>query len=171
MSTSNTHYLLAIDPGAAAGWALFVDGQLTAYGPAQGDSFWGFVNAMKDHMPAVATLEQARLAECVIEQGWSNGTKGALTLGQRRGIAQAAAEYFDFRKTVYIPSATWQNGLHGSIKGKDTKQLALDYVREKYQISNIDHNQAEAICLGTYFLGARHSVPTKAKKSRRISKV
>lgn len=146
-------YLLAIDPGENTGWAFFIEGQLTKYGKARGANWYTFMEDMV--LPSLDIYTGTNLA--VIEQGWLNRSKGAITLSQRRGIAQAAAEASGFRAIKYIASATWQNGLYGPIHGKNTKELAFDFVKKTCNITEeISHDVAEAIAIGHYALGIRN---------------
>jgi Holliday junction resolvasome RuvABC endonuclease subunit len=162
MSISTTpNFLLAIDPGASAGWALFEEGKLTAYGTARGSMWRSFV---QDMAPKLKNWYQNGTA--IIEQGWTNRSKSALTLGQRRGLAQAAAEFFGFDQIEYIASSTWMNGLYGSIHGKDTKRLSTERVRTVHNLVDLTHDVCDAINIGEYFLQNCKTGLKNAKKKR-----
>lgn len=141
--------VLGIDPGEHAGVALLVDGKLQWYRAANGSKFVTLRDAIREDLTG---------AECVIEDGWLAriGAKGALTLGRRRGLAQAAAESWgvDARRVHFIHSSTWQNTLFGSHKargGQDTKDLSLQFVRDTYAVTPDSHDIADAICLAHYW--------------------
>ncbi len=76
--------------------------------------------------------------------------RGALTLGLRRGLAQAAAEDIGFRQFEFIGASTWQNGL-GWRKGQDTKEFSLAYAKT-LGYDGDDDNVADALALGDYYL-------------------
>lgn len=155
------NFLLAIDPGAAAGWALFEEGKLTAYGTARG-SMWRTL--VQDMSPKLKNWYQNGTA--VIEQGWLNRSKSAITLSQRRGLAQAAAEFFGFDKIEYIASSTWMNGLYGPIHDKDTKQLSTERVRTVHNLVDLSHDVCDAINIAEYFLQTCKNGLKNAKKGR-----
>jgi hypothetical protein len=151
-------YLLSVDPARFAGWAFFIGGKLKFYGEADGSQWHTFKDAMSGLTLYSNDIAAHPVAEavCVIEQGWSNGSKSAMTLAQRRGIAQAAAEAYGFRKFIFQHSSTWQNQLYGPLAGRNTKELAIDYAIKTWQVSNISHDVADAIAIGSHYLGARH---------------
>lgn len=147
MSKSTPNFLLAIDPGAAAGWALFEENKLVRHGRARGSMWRSFVQDMSPHLQ-----NWYENGTVVIEQGWLNRSKSAITLSQRRGLAQAAAEFYGFSNVEYIASSTWMNGLYGSIHGKDTKQLSIERVRNVHGLVDISHDVCDAINIGDYWL-------------------
>lgn len=155
------NFLLAIDPGAAAGWALFEEGKLIAHGTARGSMWRSFV---QDMAPKLKNWYQD--GTCIIEQGWLNRSKSAITLSQRRGLAQAAAEFFGFTKIEYIASSTWMNGLYGPIHNKDTKQLSTERVRSVHNLVDLTHDVCDAINIGEYFLQSRKNGSVDAKKKQ-----
>ncbi len=150
--------LLAIDPAAAAGWALFINGNVSCWGAANGATWRSFSNTL-DHAGVRQYITETPndMRECVIEDGfptWGSNQsfKGTMTLGRRRGIAQSAAESMGFDKFTYISPSTWQNAL-GWRRGQDTKEWSLAYVKTRYGISDISHDTSDALALGTYYLG------------------
>lgn len=146
---SAPEYLLAIDPGAAAGWALFEKGKLQYWGQARGSMWHTF---KEDLWPLDSNTATYAQGICIIEQGWLNRSKSAITLSQRRGLAQAAAEACGFRKFEFIASATWQNGIYGSIHGKDTKLLSLRRVQLVHKKIDLSHDICDAINIGDWYL-------------------
>jgi hypothetical protein len=147
--------ILAFDPGEAAGVALIVDGELWGWGAANGSTWRSLLmvaRPLTEHFANIPVDEKV----CVIEEGWVDrlrSGKSSLTLARRRGLAQAVGEACGFERFELVPSSTWQNGLHGSIHGKDTKELALTFARERWGVCAPTHDCAEAICLATWYLG------------------
>jgi Holliday junction resolvasome RuvABC endonuclease subunit len=145
--------ILAIDPAKAAGFALYVDRKLIHYGAVDG-STWRTMAPV--FATAVADLPADFERVCVVEDGFITrpfNAKGVLTLGRRRGLAQAAAEAAGFEKFEYIGPSTWQNTLFGPLKGRDTKDLSMAYAAGMGALG-ISHDEADAICLGAYYLQA-----------------
>lgn len=94
----------------------------------------------------------------VIEQHWMNrmSSKGSMTLGQRRGLAQAAGEACGFlpSRIEWIASSSWQAALFKT-RVPDTKAAALEFVRVTYAFTPADDNIADSIALGHYALNVR----------------
>ncbi len=150
--------LLVIDPAAAAGVALFVDGKLTAYAKADG-SKWrtlapvvtGLVSPYGDSI-----LPHERL--CAIEDGFISfhSIKGSLTLGRRRGIAQAAAEAADITNFTFVGASTWQGKIFGG-RVEDTKASSIavaSCIIDAAMIpsAGLTDDEADAICIGDYVI-------------------
>lgn len=148
--------LLAIDPAAKAGLALFLDGKLVGTRAADGSRWKPLTVAISALLQAVATLPPANTWAVVIEDGWLNkgwGAKGALTLGRRRGIAQSAAEALGFPDVpVFIGPSTWQSKLFGKLAKDESKQRALAFVAQHYNTAGITEDEADAICIGHFAL-------------------
>ena len=152
------YFLLSIDPAAAAGWCLFAGGKPRLWGAVDG-STWRSLNAALQG--AAAFMQEISLynpevkRECVIEDGFfqygKQTFKGTLTLGRRRGLAQAAAESVGIDKFTFIGPSTWQNGL-GWTRGQDTKVWSKAYVESRWQLGEMSHDVADAVALGSYFL-------------------
>ncbi len=149
--------ILAIDPAKAAGWALFVDRKLVCYGAADGSMWHTLIAAMKG---VTGWLIGRDSTACVIEDGFYSGPRnfrGVLTLGRRRGLAQAAAEFYGFRKFEFIGPQNrdgqvgWQTGL-GYVRGGDSKAFSLGFAKAHYGLEHISHDVADAICIGHYYL-------------------
>lgn len=152
-------YLLSLDPAADAGYCLFKAGKPFLWGPMDGTTWKSMYTALLDAHNYIAETyrDPSKTAECVIEEGFfqygKSTFKGALTLGRRRGLAQAAAEAIGLEKfTFHVPS-TWQNGLGWRKEsGMSTKEWSLALVKERWGITGITHDVADAIALGTYHL-------------------
>lgn len=142
-------YLLAIDPAEAAGWALFEEGIPIKYGTGRGANWHTLI---EDLQKQITPSSHYNSCTAVIEQGWlTRANKGAQTLAQRRGIAQAAAEFLGFRNIVYVGASTWQNAL-GWRRGQDTKKWSLSYVKKRFNIDGVTHDVADALAVGAYML-------------------
>ncbi len=142
-------FLLSIDPAEAAGWALFENGKLVKYGAARGAHFHTF---LEDIMKHISPSTNFAAGTVLIEQGWLNRSKGAITLSQRRGIAQSIGEFLGFRDVKYVGPSTWQNAL-GWRKGQDTKEWSLERAAMVYALKDITNDVADAVNLGSYYLG------------------
>lgn len=150
-------WLLSIDPAAAAGWCLFYEGTPKLWGAADGSTWKGLMNELYPVQTLLhaSTLTPIKTRECVIEDGFfqygKQTFKGTLTLGRRRGLAQAAGEAVGIDKFTFIGPSTWQNGL-GWTRGQDTKVWSKAYVKSRWQLDEASHDVCDAIALGTYFI-------------------
>ncbi len=151
--------LLVIDPAAAAGVALFVDGNLKAYAKADGSSWLTLAPVVSTllhlHMPPLVPPSE-RL--CAIEDGFISfhSIKGSLTLGRRRGIAQAAAEAAGITNFTFVGASTWQSKIFGG-RVEVTKvasiALASCVIDDSMLVSShLTDDEADAICIGDYVL-------------------
>ena len=150
-----TRLLLSIDPAKKAGVALFLDGKLVGTRAADGSKWRPLYEAIKDLLAStISTPENTQ--KVVIEDGWLNkgwGAKGALTLGRRRGIAQAAAEAAGFTEDPeFIGPSTWQCALFGKLAADESKRKALEYVAIRYNLTDVSEDEADAVCIGSYVL-------------------
>lgn len=153
---------LSIDAAGAAGVAVFLGRKLVAYSPANGTSWVTLMQIVKplvepyQHIPVSTRL-------MVIEAHWMNkmSSKGSMTLGQRRGIAQSVGEAlgFPFSQIEYIPSSTWQSVIFDHTRVVDTKAASIAFVTEAYGFVPSDDNIADAISLGHYALHRGHYIP------------
>jgi hypothetical protein len=145
-------WLLSLDPAAAAGYCLFHESKPHAWGAADGSSWSTLITQLGLVQTCIASGGKV---EGVIEEGFfqfgKQTFKGALTLGRRRGLAQAAAEWCGVHKFTYIVPSTWQNGL-GWRKGQDTKEWSVAYVKQRWGIDDITHDVADSIALGSYYI-------------------
>ncbi len=149
--------LLVIDPAAAAGVALYVNGQLQGCAKADGSKWLTLapvVAAMMRpyvHLPAHEKL-------CAIEDGFISfhSIKGSLTLGRRRGIAQAAAEAAGITNFTFVGASTWQSKIFGG-RVEDTKVASIAHatcILDSAMIdsTSISDDEADAICIGAYVI-------------------
>lgn len=73
-------------------------------------------------------------------------------------LSQSALIEFSGRRkmiTYHVPVTSWQNKLFGSKKERkdiDTKTLSIDYACRKYDIEAKSDDEADAICIGDYYL-------------------
>lgn len=149
---SSSSVVLAIDPAKAAGFALFVDGELRVYGAADGSMWRTLIEAMRTITPWVAVASSDM--QCVIEDGFYSGPrnfKAVMTLGRRRGLAQAAGEFYGFRKFEFVDPQKWQRAL-GYKRGGDSKAFSLAFVKAQYGVEAISDDVSDAICIGHYYL-------------------
>lgn len=149
---SDFQLVLAIDPGAKAGAALFVNGNLVDYQTADGDRFESLNNVVTNMVaPYHAVDVYRRLA--VIEDGFfGKFLKGSGTLYMRRGLSQAVAEANDIKFMKFVQPATWQNRLFGPHRGKNTKELSHDFVKKTYKKDLRSADLCDSICIGHWVL-------------------
>lgn len=145
------HLTLAFDPGKDCGLALFFDKELVAHGTAEGDRWLTLVTALEPLLRG--RLPPTPEARCVIEDGFNRGGKGSATLDRRRGLCQAAAEFYGFRSFLLVSPSTWQAKIFGG-RVSNTKDASIAYATEKYSLKGISHDVADAVCIGTYALTA-----------------
>jgi hypothetical protein len=139
------HVVLGVDPAAAAGAALFVDGKLLGHCAFDGSTFWSSYDALEGLLKAATIADPVSLT-CVIEEGYLSfrSGKGALTLARRRGIAQSAAEALGFRDFVFIVPSNWQGALFGRMATGTSKLHSLARVKQNHQI-DVTADVADAI--------------------------
>lgn len=147
-------WLLSIDPAAAAGWCLFYEGKPNLWGEADGTKWRTLKDSLVQAHARMWSSGDTK-KECVIEDGFFQygkmTFKGTLTLGRRRGLAQAAGEAVGIDKFTFIGPSTWQNGL-GWTRGQDTKVWSKAFVESRWQLGELSHDVADAVALGTYYL-------------------
>lgn len=149
---SSSKLVIAIDPGAKAGAALFVNKQLVDYQTAEGNRFES-LNAVISNMllPYSSISVNERMA--VIEDGFfGKFLKGSGTLYMRRGLCQAVAENNDIFFHEFVQPATWQNKLFGPHKGQNTKDLSRAFVKKTYKKDLLNTDICDSICIGHWFL-------------------
>lgn len=146
--------VLSIDPAKAAGAALFIDGKLTGNIEFAGDSFWTSYDAVEWLLHNSPNISDEATRVCIIEEQVipGRGGKGALTLGRRRGLVQAAAEAHGFNELVLIGASTWQNKLFGGrVETGETKNASIARVQTAHGITT-GPDVADAINIGDYYL-------------------
>lgn len=151
---SHVHYILSIDPAKKAGMALLsddgVETKLLRYGAVDGSTWVSLVALAREFMVGIPPEQ----THCVIEDGILTGfakAKAVMTLGRRRGLAQAAGEAVGIREFAHIVPNEWQGGL-GYKRGGNPKKFSLDYVRDVYGVTGISDDVSDAVALGTYYL-------------------
>lgn len=140
--------LLALDPAGAAGIALFAEGKLVAHAPCNGSSWLTFMQTLKPLVEPYLLKYPPEERHVVLERHQRVHT----TLGERRGIAQAAAEACGFPTWTYVHAATWQSVIFNHKRPDDTKVAATDYVEAHYGFRPEIDDVADAICLGSYYI-------------------
>lgn len=150
-------YLLVYDAAGAAGIALFIDGQLKATVPADGTRFSTMHSATRALLYDFGALDGEGSRVQVLEQHWMNkmSSKGSMTLGQRRGIAQSAGEACGFNQIFYVPSSTWHSVIFDHKRPDDVKQAGRDFAKARWGVEPLTDDETDAVCLGTYFLQER----------------
>lgn len=165
-SEQQARVVLAIDPAAKAGVALFYEGKLIGTTAANGAKWRPLVVAIGGLLSQLPSDAGAQPRHVVIEDGWLRpgwGAKGALTLGRRRGLAMAAAEAMGFEHDpTFVGPSTWQGKLFGRLKLDESKQKALAFVAEHYAKTDISEDEADAICIGHYWLTYEQGPHTKS---------
>lgn len=143
--------VVGIDPGASAGVAVVHNGVLVASRPAVGSEFPTLYQAVKEAMAGHdISLENV---VGVVEQGWVTkgwGSKGALTLAQRRGIAQSAMEANGITRIEYVYSSTWMNEFYGGIHGKNTKELSTTWFKATTGRDAACDDEADAAAMASW---------------------
>lgn len=143
--------LLAVDPGASAGIALFVDERYAGSAAVNGASHQGLYRGIQDLKLAYeGQLPQPML--CVIEDGFGKGI-GAKTLDRRRGLAMGAAEAAGFENFVFVYPGTWHSQMFSNRDSAGMKAEAMAWCKKWLNITPTTHDQAEAAVLGHWAYG------------------
>lgn len=140
--------ILAFDPGASAGVALFVDGQYIDSCSANGASHIGLYKSIQA-MAATYAKQLPLPMRCVIESGFGRGI-GAATLDRRRGLCMGAAEVAGFEHYVFISPSTWHAAMFRARDSSTMKSEAMAWCKAVLNINPLTHDQAEACCIGYY---------------------
>lgn len=147
-------WVLSIDPAKAAGMALLHDDgeetRLLKCAAVDGSTWISLVAVAREFMVGIPPEK----THCVIEDGILTGrakAKSVMTLGRRRGLAQAAAEAVGITRFAHIVPNDWQDGL-GYRRGGDSKRFSLDYARDVYQVENMSDDVTDAVCLGHFYI-------------------
>jgi hypothetical protein len=155
--TAHPLVLLAIDPAAVSGWAIFISGELHSSGVATTQ-----VDRMDVVNAASCCASVACLPLVVIAETWSFGgnkkdprATAAMQAGLQAkwGLWEAAIEESDGKiKVVRVNSRRWQTSVltRLRVRSETLKQIA------RHSASNLAHrpiedeNEADAICIGFY---------------------
>lgn len=140
--------LLAIDPAATSGWAVFnAEGHLEASGKFQveGGGFYKF-KSMKEHIEALVSLYKP--SHCIIEdiQQQRNVATFKVLAGYQAVIVATLLEHDIEVETVYVSS--WRSTVQLRARGRENqKQAAQNMVEELYGIK-ATQDEAEGILIG-----------------------
>lgn len=144
--------LLALDPAATTGWALYDEkGRLQASGKfkVEGEGFYKF-KSMKAHIEALVALYEP--SHCILEdcqlQGNTNTYK--VLAGYQAVIVATLLEHDVEVETVYV--ASWRSTVQLRARGRENqKQAAQKMVEQLYGIRP-SQDECEAILIGrSYF--------------------
>lgn len=154
---ASTRFILSIDPAKKAGMALLSDDgtetKLLKYGAVDGSTWVTLVALAREFMVGIPPEK----THCVIEDGILTGrakAKSVMTLGRRRGLAQAAAEACGITEFSHIIPNDWQGGL-GYKRGGDPKKFSLEFARLVYGVEGQPDDVTDAIALGTFYIKSR----------------
>lgn len=145
--------LLAVDPGASAGLALFVDERYVGSRAVNGAShkeLYEAIRSLKMDIGPPYTLPGPFL--CVIEDGFGKGI-GSKTLDRRRGLAMGAAEAEGFDKVIFVYPGTWHSQMFSARDSAGMKAEAMAWCKKWLNIEPKTHDEAEAVVLGHWAYG------------------
>lgn len=151
----STDVLISIDPGKDTGFSAWVNGKLYHSTLIDGTTSICLVKLLhkifKNLKKELNTVDFNKTA--LIEDGFVGpNKKSALSLAQKRGIAQAVFEQFDFNTIKLVYPSTWQCGLFKNKKEGDVKKWSIDLACKIAEISKINTNVADSICIAFYYL-------------------
>jgi hypothetical protein len=152
MSSSEYRLILVFDPGANAGVALFVDGHLVDYQTADGDRFESLNNVAVNMVSPYQSIDTNRRLSIIEDGFFGKFLKGSGTLYMRRGLCQAVSENNGVYFHEFVQPATWQNRLFGPHRGKNTKDLSREFVKNTYKKDLRSADVCDSICIGHWFL-------------------
>ena len=151
----STDILISIDPGKDTGFSAWVNGKLYHSTLIDGTTSTHLVkllhklfNNLKNELNTVDFNKVA-----LIEDGFVGpNKKSALSLAQKRGVAQAVFEQFDFNTIKWIYPSTWQKGLFKDKTEGNVKKWSIDLACKIADLSKINTNIADSICIAFYYL-------------------
>lgn len=161
--------ILAIDPGAASGWALFFRGRLAQSGVAK----W------RDLREVIVTNAYRRAAEIclplvVVGEKWT----GVWRHGQSalQGLAEEWATWkfaaldagVPKRRIVRVATSTWRAALIGGRQRptEEWKAAAKAVVRARYDLSVLGDDEADAILIGAWACHAGEVAKVLPRRTR-----
>ena len=135
--------IIAIDPGKQCGVALFRKGKLYTSLSLNLDDPYA-ISSLR------STLRKKMGAAFVVvaERGGWRSMPNAYYVGVSLGYLLGGTELP--RPHHYVEPAKWRQAVLG--KGRITKPEVVSWVQTNAKKSVEDHNEAEAICIGYYFL-------------------
>lgn len=168
--TPHPAVVLAIDPGASSGWAVFDAGRYVTSGVAK--------RAIGRSVACDMARDQARasgLRLIVVAEKWTPGGKfaGARTmagLGTSWGEWLAAIETAEIPKSriVRVFTQTWRAAVLSpprGMKSEALKALAVYRAQAITGMPNVNHDESDAICIGLWATRSA-AVAKKAPKAR-----
>lgn len=162
-----TWRLLAIDPGKVSGWAIFENGRYIASGEAE--TAWVRSSVVQR---AAADIEVERFV--VGAERWTAGGRmglqAAIGLGAQWGVWLEHLNLAQVRKAAVlrVPPQTWCGQVLRTSKAKRVEHQRVFFQRAG--ITPSGQNEADAICIGWYFLKtgkAFEALPKKVQKDER----
>lgn len=152
--------ILAIDPGRVSGWAVLVEGSLSAHGAAQ-TSIQRSDAAGIAESTAWANGHKLVVVAEKWQGGWRGDRKSARTvagLGASWGKWEAVLEgVVPKRRIVRVGQSTWRARVLGGKAARKTEAWKADaIVAVKYRYGvQVSGDEAEAILIGTWGAHAR----------------
>lgn len=164
--------ILAIDPGACSGVAMYHGGGCARSASAAVMDQWRIVSDFETRciqwgLPGVLVIENStphgrwgakayaglHANRAMWLQVWSKASEGSKRLAKKR--------------VVKVYPATWRARLFGTgvMRGDTARTMAIAHVREEFDLDIDNHNQAEAICIGQW---ATYAPEVGAVLSKRI---
>lgn len=150
-AASKPRTLLAVDPGASAGIALFVDERYAGSAAVNGASHQALYQGIMSLL-AKSPYGSPAPHMCIIEDGFGRGI-GAKTLDRRRGLAMGAAEAAGFSNFVFIYPSTWHAAMFTSRESAAMKSEAMAWCKKWLNVNPATHDEAEAAVLGHWAYG------------------
>lgn len=165
--------ILAIDPGKASGWAVFVCGQCVASGVAKSHETrtlaidLALVEAERHKLPFVVAAEKWTAG------GWASHT-AMMGLGASWGDWRTALELAEVPKArvVRVHPQTWRARVLGAPRAAKSDQLKkLAVVHASREVGHTpETDEADAICIGVWATRAPEVAAKMPKPRARKSK-
>ena len=142
--------LLAVDPAARSGFAVWCDGRLREAGSVETDTVT--VNGLVLRAGLLIDDDCVLAIEChTLPRNW----RTAVALAEARRTWEVVAELMGWR-VERVNAQTWQGALLGAgvtaTRKARARALAGDVMRRDHLGAPIDDNAADAVCLGVYWL-------------------
>ncbi len=146
--------ILAIDPGKASGWSIWLAGRIVTWGPCDPGSELSIVEAARTYE------RDESLPLVVVAEKWSAGgwrsAASMIGLGAQWGRWEGALRLagHPMRRVVRVYPQTWRSAMlrpgKRGVTSEEWKHLAA--TRAGWVTSEImaDHNVADAVCIGEW---------------------
>lgn len=124
-----------------------------------------FFNNLRRLFSLCADPENDFCKDAYIEQPWINGKhfpRSAVLLTRMSTYIELALLEEDFVPRFVHPM-TWRSKIYGTSRIKNAKEVAINYVKEKFEYETKDHNLAEALIIAHY--GALINVGTSKEEN------